>query len=1734
MHATSQRRGIVLLIVLTLLTLFLLMTIALAIVASQGRATSASGMKWEQFEDPPQTTFDVVLMQLVRGSRDRTSPFQIHSVLEDLYGNESITGTISAVNYRQGLLVIPCDGLSIPSPNDHPAHDVIGGYVGRVLTMTSGPAAGRSSIVVRHAPDPSTSTTFALWLYPFEGTYLEVTNDGSGTTVNYFGGPAVGDSFILNGRAYSGTGMGFEFAAGQTPPLRPTALTLDGTNRPVALAPNPAAPAVFGYLSSLMPANQFFDLLRPNEPYDAPDFQNMYLGVAEPVFIADPTTAPNVKIPIPSFHRPDLIRYWLGASDWFTLVDTTPQLAQAICMRPIRHPNFHPAFTGSNPAFHPVTGPWDVDNNRDGIPDSIWMDPGFPVRTAADGTPYKMLVAPLIIDLDGRLNLNAHGSLEQAVLQAAAANGDTEINAAVAAYGLNVAGTPKALLSGPWAGGGTSVNLPRGYGRGPAEVDLGVLFSNKMEYVRLLTGDSQRWLEGRYGEEPPVDYLTDFLPRPGRPEVADPLARLKYDGVLTQQLDSVRSYLHDGPRGLGIVALDASGRPLIMGHGIAGGEVDHPYEIDLVTSTRDARIAVDDDAAMALDRPFSLAELERLLRARDRDVQSIPTRLARLAPSLLTGSDSDGRPLHLQVTTHSMEVPIAANGIDRKLIAAMDNSAVFTNGFANMSVVDLLRAKMRKATGNTPSRQQLNYAIKQLFGTGTVEWPDLFAGLRMNVNRPFGNHADDNENNVIYEPGEGAQPWYTGDPNVEMHLTLGASIEARQLYCRQLYVLIMLLMDDDYVPPSLTGIAATDDRVMRERARLAAQWAVNVVDFRDRDSICTPFVYDAQPFRDFNSDENYWDAGAFTHDDGTPNFDWTTSPGHPSTNAWVRVVWGVERPELLISETLATHDRNTEDLALTTGDGQSTPDLRTDDPDEDKRDKDFDQRMPPEGSLFIELVNPWRVGAYDQASGSWVRKNDTPAEIGGNLTEGMVTQRGVNLGAVAGETPVWRLLILKPYDHNGGAYTAPAYHDPDSPDPSERPDNSEIERSVYFVTQRPANVGTDGEAFYLSANHPQPVVAPGRYAVIGPSLNTRFGHLAPNYTTIDTAGGLRLNPNATPNLVEVVNNAGPDTNLSQYPTAGTDIQPPLAIVVSQPRRLSVSEPVTGDPISPAGAGGYPPTQDGVYAWSADALNTKEPDVPLDLRRAYEFTADTDGNEEDTSSVGNPRNGGEWLPLLNTGTTTAFRMVHLQRLANPLAPHDAIRNPYLTIDSMPVDLVAYNGKEDDSEDRNIEERTLAFATRQRGESGNLFWASEWRIDGTATKTLTASVPVPAGGASGPQEPFPYQLQHSLGFVNYLHYGGPDDGTVTEIGDPANALPWFHWPNRPVVHPVEMLMAPAVHSSALLRQFTPWPDTGTPALPYEPGPDADTAVLSCRLPFQHLLNPFQHSHSVGGTTHYGPGFFRLLEWLENPSPFAATEHVLPTALLDQNDAHPFLPPYNRVPRYRVPGKINLNTINSKEVFKALVGDVLTKTAGTDPDELIDELWERFVQSRQGYVAPSDAVNFPSSFSNPFRPAAFNTIVPIAGMQKLDAANQPRDVDVTLLRSDPTNDQRPLFAFDSLLVPAGNTDVLGPYNDPERNPYFRYQLLARLANNTTTRSSVFAVWITLGYFEVTPTSDSAVLNNVPDGYQIGKELGIDRGAVKRHRAFFIIDRSVPVGFRRGENLNTENVVLLRRYLE
>jgi hypothetical protein len=181
-------------------------------------------------------------------------------------------------------------------------------------------------------------------------------------------------------------------------------------------------------------------------------------------------------------------------------------------------------------------------------------------------------------------------------------------------------------------------------------------------------------------------------------------------------------------------------------------------------------------------------------------------------------------------------------------------------------------------------------------------------------------------------------------------------------------------------------------------------------------------------------------------------------------------------------------------------------------------------------------------------------------------------------------------------------------------------------------------------------------------------------------------------------------------------------------------------------------------------------------------------------------------------------------------------------------------------------------------------------------------------------------------------------------------------------------------------------------------------------------------------------------------------------------------------------------------------------------------------------------------PSFFTNPFRSPDAGDLVPLDVMRRAG-------VDCGLLRSvgptATTTGNKALFA--AITMGAGNE-----YRDSERNPYFQFQPMVRLDNLVTNRSNVYAVWVTIGFFEVEEApiyndfrttngnlpdnaETQALYNRVyPDGYAFGREDGVDVGNTRRLRSFSIIDRTMMAGFEPGADHNVENVVRLRRRIE
>lgn len=443
------------------------------------------------------------------------------------------------------------------------------------------------------------------------------------------------------------------------------------------------------------------------------------------------------------------------------------------------------------PAFASSGAVASVDNDNDGVDDGIWLNNLLETRPAPDGGMLTFDVSYLVLDLDGRINVNAHGTRTSIDFEAA---------------------------KGGWE---FAPSVPTGSGYGPADVDASLVFVNPLlsneiqtdpplasDVWRRLVGDtavsgltalvsstSQRRpvplvgpVNGRYGmvAQPGISgtndrisergdrlFVTGTDPLPTASSVIDLKSIVKVDMMQpsgaqssTPPVPELTYYCPDWSR---------------------ANYVDDPYEMRLDSDAPRPGQIRSSGTATELDNPFTLAELETTLRQFDSDAATLPPRLA-------VALDHASQRSRMLLTTDSWDTP---------------------------------------GLVGTVAKEVSEYVAALQCDPFTVMSPDVLAGLRFDINRPF---PSDN-------PGT----------------TENEEKVAKEEFCKHLYTLLVALGQ----PPS----AAT------------AQWAVNVVDYRDTDSTFTRFQFDADP-------ADGWGDG---------------------TSGWAaeNLVWGLERPELVIAQTIA-------------------------------------------------------------------------------------------------------------------------------------------------------------------------------------------------------------------------------------------------------------------------------------------------------------------------------------------------------------------------------------------------------------------------------------------------------------------------------------------------------------------------------------------------------------------------------------------------------------------------------------------------------------------------------------------------------------------------------------------------------------------------------------------------------------------------------------------------------------
>jgi hypothetical protein len=1707
---TSSRRGVLLLVVLSLLVLFSLVAVTFVLVAGRYYDAARNQIKVEQTGDNPKQLLDEVLAQCIRDTDNPNSVLRGHSLLDDLYGNDGIkysnngtaltitqTATSQLLDIRFTPTAAPAPALVAPTPAQNwicyasfpntpvwrtpqanvPLSLILseqrlqmpGFFNGCILTAVDGAAKGKSTRVMGWTyvvPPAPTPPYYAIRIAAFADLPWAQLSANFPT------------AFIINGRPFNGTGFGLNpfgnpnadatlLSSAQVFPT-PSGATVTA---PYALLPNPVyfdgqSGKAAGVTTVTPPApNSYYPhfggIGGADEDYDAPDPQNMLLAYIPLNAGSGGANAPL----IPSLYRAETMT-WLdqkngtaltGAPQHSRLIDRQKQL------RPI--PQDHPLFPRRLP-----NDPFDVDNDGDGVAESIWVDAGLPVRTGADGRAYKPMVAVLCVDLDGRLNVNAHGSvvhLNSTFATPIAAGTGSNATLSTFLYTTN--------------GVAASATLPRGLGFGPAEINLAGLFPTPADYKYLFQGGTLGGVkyEGRYGES---DYAASNIyatAMPGYSQAAtgpdDQLVKIKRYGMPNYYFAMPSQYGSPGDVwGRMAIGLDYSGHP-IYSYLTAGGRAEliasnagganlpdsefpnDPYSINL------GRARGVQNTPTKNDNLFSVTELERVLRLYDNDSINLPDRLR----AILNPTGASTIEVSKLITTDSYDLAVPAAPLPRNIAVTLKTQN--GNGHPGpASFLDIVKAKL-VAAGST----SVNNDLAALITKGVIA-PELLAGQRFDVNRPFGNGRDDDNDGIVDEPDEyskvnevpitwGGITGFTKPPFMDLNHDGNTTADpqegykARVAYARQLYFLMLLFSDLEF-PWANDGGAALSGAQLREvTTRRIAQWAINVVDFRDADSIMTAFEYDANPF-------NGWEV------DGDASTVETTGDR--------RVVWGVERPELLITESLAFHDRRVADLA--TDSNGSMHSMSSAPPD-----SNYDQVRVPQGSLFLELYSP-----HSPKTGQGVYPSDLYQS--GKLDLGKVAP--ADAGGV--RRPVWRIAIaavdlnnklltrLALSDHGDTANFDPIADPVGSSihtslfDPSSSGGAVPIERLIWFANlDATTHPDSSAASVYWNRNTNPPLLSPGRFAVVGPRPVTVVGR--------NNGGGLasqQISLNVTaPGSVQFTSTTGVGSSQTALPIICdaniTGWANPIGMNISEPKLATYYTSV------PNATGDYSPPLD----------------TPLDLSNATLTTGIT----------------------LSTGTTLAFRTALLQRLADPTRAYDQNSNPYITVDWHNIDLTVFNGEvratgNNDPSDSIGNQSPFAFSTRERGST----------TAPTAPRDIWNPMNQPAAPTASPkgtQAVFDFNLVQTLGALNTTF--GPAWSPTGDLADYVNmpnptngpTYPWLTWNNRPFISAAELLLVPPTAAEQTLRKFTvpTAPSTATNG-PYQ------TSQAAYHLPFDHLLNFRQGGTGAAGN---GPSYARVLDYLSVPTPYIGDESYinLTAPLPAANGAPSFMAPFNVISNRREPGRVNINTMPGfANAFANPVWEGVRDSLGVPAPS---PEWKEIIASLRGEATMTANLTNPTAsssyFARPFRSAAGSAYA-LPGT----VAAPINEIESTFLRQSVANPGRGLFE--------NRPTVATPYADPVRNAYFHHQPIQRLNNLLTTRSNVYAIWLTVGYFEVRPAASSGPGTPYPDGYELMQEMGSDTGEVVRHRAFYIYDRSIPVGFERGKDHNFADGLLLKRFIE
>lgn len=928
-----HRRGVLLLVVLSMLTLFLMLGTAYLVTATRSRETARAYSRLTfggaGARVPHGQLFDTVMLRILHGvgsaptaigASGSITEVRFESLLADKYGLTDRYGTALT-------LTGSCEG---PPAITGPLVTATIALTGRTL---------RPDMHVRPTDLNGRILTFAAPGRPVSSHRILRARSLNGATVLATNTSTVSGASSLPGRFQ----IILDLPQSATPFVPPGAGLVFVNGREFAGEP----PAGFrhptgGYFvsgSAIANAARRDGLLgRPlpsNEAWDGFDAHNPLLARLAPSSVSPSHAVVTNFSLVPTS----------GTSQLSSAVSASVRLSGTLVsgtmlQSPWQAISLGPAFDYDGDLI-----PDGADNDNDGVPDGVFLDFGIPDFDDGFGNCIQVRASVLVVDLDGRFNVNAHGDLTASMYSSPAqwsthpdlpqvfnpptnhyrtvpsggGYGPPEIQpnlafgtAAVASLG---AGEPKRLFE--CQHDGLTVGENPGFfmlAGGSTARQVGVRPSGS-RFAPVPTARLNA-IQGKYGEQSPGDWnllslnsrLSDATfpyPRPGiarvddvcsqqsdrlvRPDqqrlvgsgtlVSNGVPPLWWDGSsdfnwFTKMIDGA---VQPRPRGIYNSPPDLHGRVKAFAFVTTGSEavprmgyanpewsdryetVDDPYEFRIDTRKgfggyfNDPGFSGTPGAIVFSHNPFTLAELEPVLRPYDIDTNRLPPRLA-----VMLGSSAENN--RQQITTDAWDTTVITGFAVRRLFGAPGVNGWLTGP----SVVNAPLYGDTAATG--------------LLGGEAAR------GEKFNLNRPL--IAD--PRNAGYDP---ADLYYI----------------QRQAYFKDLYLLLYALADEDLNGNGVLDTNSSEDangngvldrpeedtngngvldpgEDTNSNGRLdsLAQWVANIIEFRDGDSRMTPFEYDDNPR------------------DG-----WTVDGSVETAEANRRVVWGAERPEFVIGEAVA-------------------------------------------------------------------------------------------------------------------------------------------------------------------------------------------------------------------------------------------------------------------------------------------------------------------------------------------------------------------------------------------------------------------------------------------------------------------------------------------------------------------------------------------------------------------------------------------------------------------------------------------------------------------------------------------------------------------------------------------------------------------------------------------------------------------------------------------------------------